>query len=563
MEKEWEDKRLSAKNRKRRYYEPIIKRSKYWPVVQLTKHRKEFVESVTESTLDRLLSLYPKQKDIIETIETAHYREKQRIKHNPWRVDPPDELEFWNTIKDELVRESNKSDEEGDEVEILRKIVSRYTNEIAGNFKPSRYSLTRSIVKFWLRRLLNASRVKGMFAFFKSDYNLTDVIQIYGKIKQLRHLAKDATIVMVPTHFSNLDSILIGWIIHVLGLPPFIYGAGLNLFNIKLFAYFMNSLGAYKVDRRKKNPIYLETLKMYSHKALMKGAHSLFFPGGTRSRSGHIEKTLKRGLLGTAIEAQRSLLMNPETAKRKIYIVPVTINYHFVLEAPGLINDYLKKTGQERYYKEKDEFSTSYKISKFLMSFFTKRSNISVSIGRPMDVLGNYVDDDGISLDRKGHQIDIKDYFLSKGEITTDDQRESEYTRVLSERIVEEYHKSNRVFASHLVAWVAFRHWQSRYPKLDLFSFLRVPEDELEIDMDIFRDEMESARKKILELKNNKKLNVARHLLFDIDKVIEMGLENVGLYHIKRPLLIKNNKIVTDSLATLYYYHNRMDGYDL
>ena len=87
---------------------------------------------------------------------------------------------------------------------------------------------------------------------------------------------------MVPTHFSNLDSILIGWVIHVLGLPPFIYGAGLNLFNIKILAYFMNSLGAYKVDRRKKNPIYLEALKSYSNLAIQEGAHSLFFPGGTR-----------------------------------------------------------------------------------------------------------------------------------------------------------------------------------------------------------------------------------------------------------------------------------------
>src|SRR3546814_15272144 len=54
------------------------------------------------------------------------------------------------------------------------------------------------------------------------------------------------------------------WVIHSLGLPAFIYGAGLNLFNRKIFAYFMNSLGAYKVDRRKKNLPYLETLKTYS-----------------------------------------------------------------------------------------------------------------------------------------------------------------------------------------------------------------------------------------------------------------------------------------------------------
>ena len=56
---------------------------------------------------------------------------------------------------------------------------------------------------------------------------------------------------MVPTHFSHLDSALIGWIISQLGLPAFMYGAGLVLYNLKFFAYFFNSLGAYKVDRRK------------------------------------------------------------------------------------------------------------------------------------------------------------------------------------------------------------------------------------------------------------------------------------------------------------------------
>ncbi len=560
---ETEEKKSLAKKRKRRYYEPIIKRSKYWPVVQLSKHRKEFIEEVSEESLKRILLVKSSTKELIEEIETARYREMQRMKSNPWRVDPPDEAAFWDDIKKDLVELSSSETTDQDIQKILKKIILRYANEVAGNFRPNRYTVTRNIVKFGFRRLLNAARVKGLFAIFKSDYNLTDKIQIFGKIKLLRKLARKGTIVMVPTHFSNLDSILIGWIIHVLGLPPFIYGAGLNLFNIKIFAYFMNSLGAYKVDRRKRNPIYLETLKMYSHLAQMKGAHSLFFPGGTRSRSGHIEKSLKRGLLGTSVEAQRSLLMNEDTKHRRIYIVPVTINYHFVLEAPSLINEYLKRTGQERYYREKDEYSTSYKIIKFLIEFFKKGSNISVSIGRPLDVLGNYVDENGQSIDKHGNQLKIADYFTSHGEITEDDQRENEYTRILSEKIVTEYHRINRVFASHLVAWVAFRHWKSQFPKMDLFSFLRQPEEELEIEYEVFKNEVEKYRKIILEKKANKELNIAKHMYRDIEEVIALGLENVGLYHLNRPLIRKGDKIITKSLPTLYFYHNRMDGYDL
>ncbi len=44
-------------------------------------------------------------------------------------------------------------------------------------------------------------------------------------------------------------------------------------------------------------------LKAYSCVILERGYHSLFFPGGTRSRSGAVERRLKLGLAGTGVEA--------------------------------------------------------------------------------------------------------------------------------------------------------------------------------------------------------------------------------------------------------------------
>src|SRR6185369_9580156 len=165
-----------------------------------------------------------------------------------------------------------------------------------------------------------------------------------------------------------------------------------------------------KVDRRKKNLPYFETLKTYSNLAIQKGAHSLFFPGGTRSRSGMIEKQLKLGLLNSTIEAQRNLYLDAKEGDkvRKIFIVPVSLNYHFVLEAPDLIDEYLSAKGQDRYLPEQDKYG-SWQLLQFLFKFFTKGSNISVSIGRGLDVMGNYVDDQGNSLDAQGRIIDTKD----------------------------------------------------------------------------------------------------------------------------------------------------------
>jgi glycerol-3-phosphate O-acyltransferase len=547
-------------------YSEIIPKTKEWPIVQLARNRKAFLQEVTNESFETIKKL-GRGKSLREELEMTVYREKMRVKNNPWRVDPADDQKFWQSMQSRLV-ESQGMDPEDAKIEedaILKIILDRYCNEISGNFKKTSFKVTKAIVVFGFARLLNATRVKGIMSLFSRQLDLDDKIHVKGEPEHIRELAKIGTVVMVPTHFSNLDSILIGWVIQWLGLPPFIYGAGLNLFNLKIFAYFMNSLGAYKVDRRKKNPLYLEALKTYSSVALRHGCHSLFFPGGTRSRSGEIEKSLKLGLLGTTIEAQRLSYQN-ETAEKpsgKIFIVPVVINYHFTLEAPALINDYLKRTGMERYYKEADEFTTSYKISTFLFKFFTKGSDISVSIGRGLDVLGNPVDMQGNSLDAHGNIIDTRDYFKKDGKVNFDEQREEEYVRILSKRIIVEYHKYNRVFASHLVAFTAFKFLERKNPTLDLYGLLRLSDEDLVIDYEEFKKAYKKLKKKVLKIHKKGEVDVAGHMLEKADVSIELGINNVGLYHAQRPLIRKGDEVIIQNMNTLYYYHNRMTGYGL
>ncbi|MEP5611642.1 MAG: 1-acyl-sn-glycerol-3-phosphate acyltransferase [Cyclobacteriaceae bacterium] len=545
-------------------YSEIVPKKKDWPIVQLSRDRKAFMDEVAKDAYDKFL--IEKNGALREEIEMTIHREKLRMKANPWKVDPPDEHAYWSGIQARLldIDIDNKEEVEREEKKILMDIMLRYAGEISGNFKKSYYRFAQNFVTFGFARLLNAARVKGLLALFSKQLDLDDKLHVVGETEHIRSLAKKGTVVMVPTHFSNLDSILIGWAIQHLGLPPFIYGAGLNLFNIRILAYFMNSLGAYKVDRRKKNPIYLETLKSYSNRAIQRGCHSLFFPGGTRSRSGEIETQLKMGLLSTAIEAQREMYQgaNGKPAK-KVFIVPVVINYHFTLEAPALIKEHLKRTGRERYYVEADEFSTSYKIGTFMFKFFTKGSDISVSIGKGMDILGNYVDNEGNSFDKNGNSIDSQDYFLRGNEITIDKQRENEYVRVLSQRIVEEYHKYNRVFASHLVAFTAFKMLERMNPKMDLYNVLRLPDEDLVLDYQEFEDKYEHLRSKLEKLHSEGKVNLALHMKAKSEKSILHGLKNVGLYHDQRPLILKGDKIIINDTNTLYYYHNRMNGYGL
>ncbi len=553
---------MNLKYNNRQKFDPILPDHDEWPVVKLSKNREEFIEKVTNAAFKQIKRLRPTPQALVQELETTRYKEKLRLQNDPWEVDPDDEVAFWKKVQTDLMEISGKGETGGKEDEILYRILLRYATEIAGNFKHSYYRFTRRVVTFGFARLLNASQSKMFSGLFRGERTLRDKIRIRGYTNLTRDLAKKGTIVMVPTHFSNLDSILVGWVIHELGLPPFIYGAGLNLFNMGLFAYFMNSVGAYKVDRRKKNLLYLETLKTYSNQAIQKGIHSLFFPGGTRSRSGMLEKKLKLGLLGTALDAQRSSFK--KDANKKVFIVPVVLNYNFVLEAPSLIHQYLEKEGQEKYYIDSDNYTTSYKIVKFLIKFFTKPAEISVTIGHAMDLFGNYVDKEGNSIGKSGQPIDPRDYFLKNGKISRDKQRDEEYTRLLSQRIVEEFHKFNEVLPSHLVAFVAYLLLRKQFVNLDLYSFLRLPEDELCLEFATFKEGVRKVVQVLHELAHQDKILLAPEFEQPLAVIVDTGLNNLGMYHAKRPLL-RNEKgeVITQDLNLLYFYHNRLVGYNL
>ena len=529
-------------------YKQILIKSKTWPIVKLAINKKKFLNDVSESSIKNILKKLS-NKNLFEELETTVYKEKLRIKKNPWRADPPDEEDFWKKIQSELIDfEQIPSDLKIEkEKEILEKIVTRYANEISSNFKSTHYKFARRLIVTFFARLLNTARLRNPFG----NLDLDSKINILGKKNQLRELAKIGTIVMVPTHFSHLDSALIGWAISYLGLPPFMYGAGMVLFNMSIFSYFMDSLGAYKVDRRKKHLIYLETLKTYSRESLVKGCHSLFYPGGTRSRSGSINENLKLGLLSSAFEAQK-IIDKKKSSSKKIFIIPITFNYQFVLEAPALINQYLVSKGQEKFYLDNLGYSNSYKIFKFLIKFFTKGSNISLSIGNPLDVYGNYVNKHGDSIDSNNKKI------ISKISINKDIK---DSLKDLSSKIYNEFHKGTQVFPSNIIAFTLFETICKKFKKLDFFTILRLSQEDLFIDIKNFKKSYKMMINEILILNSKNKIKIFNDLKNDIDIQIESGLENLGMYHAEKPVFIKNDKIHVRNMKLLYYYRNRLKGF--
>jgi glycerol-3-phosphate O-acyltransferase len=388
-------------------------------------------------------------------------------------------------------------------------------------------------------------------------------IQVFGDIDTIRHLFDKGVVVVVPTHFSNLDSILIGFTMdQVMGLPSFSYGAGLNLYNSGLPAFFMNRLGAYRVDRRKKNEIYLETLKAMSMLSIKRGANSLFFPGGTRSRSGEIETRLKMGLLGTAVEAQR--VMCQENQDKKVFIVPLVVSYHFVLEAPFLIHQHLQIMGKAKYIKGRSEGNSLREWLRFVWQFFSMKSDIMLSFGKPMDVLGNFVDSEGNSFDKHTTPVDIKDYFTTEGGVNTDLQREAEYTKMLADKIVERFKKENIVLSSHVVAFTAFNMLRQHFEKLDLYALLRLPADDYVFPIEHFTKAVAALQKVLMDMAGKRRLKLSPALHLSPEELVKDGMKNLGIYHVRKPLTFnKKGDIESDDFNTLFYYHNRLENFGL
>ena len=343
-----------------------------WPIHKMSIDRRGIIEEVNKFTLERFDEKY--DGDFSELLAKTIYQERIRIREKPWRVDPPNEDLFWKKIRQRVESVNAETDlkvKHQVQSEVMAKIINRYTEEIVGSFVPKTYLQARKILTALFKRLL--SKYRETSRGWGKKEQLYHRIKIYGPIERIRALANIGTVVIVPTHFSNLDSLLIGYAIDAkVGLPSFSYGAGLNLYNFGPAAYFMNRLGAYRVDRRKKNAIYLETLKSMSTLSIQRGIHSLFFPGGTRSRSGKAEGKLKLGLLSTVLEAQRAICQSK--ANNKVFVVPLILDYHFVLEARYLIEQHLRSIGKERYIDIRDDSKSKRKLLKFLLQYYNKGS---------------------------------------------------------------------------------------------------------------------------------------------------------------------------------------------
>ncbi len=538
------------------------------PLEQFSKLRPRVLESVVSRTLGDLSS---NSLDLL--LGEALYQERLRIKRGGdnlfTRARTKRDLQMLSQVQSGLLRPPGQSDRR----ELLRNLVSHYAQEIGGQFNPKVYQFATNALPIFFNWLLNAASVKQFDPRKQSDLIHSQMV-INGEVGHLRRLARNGTILLVPTHQSNIDSVLIGFITYLLQLPPFAYGAGLNLFNNPVLSFFMSNLGAYTVDRRKSSAVYKQTLKNYSTAILKEGVHSIFFPGGGRSRSGAIESRVKLGLLGTALEAQTENLMLG-AARPNVYVVPMVMSYHFVLEASSLIEDYLADAGKHRFIITDDESFQPVKVARFFWRLFSSHSKITVRIGKPLDVFGNFVDENGRSIGPNGTTIDPRAWLTTRGVLCKNAQRDREYTHALGARISERFHRENTVLSSHLVAFAYFEALRKQYPELDLYRFLRLSRSQRILPIDAFLPFARRLREAVLRKAELGELHVCPELQLDepageafhgervLPGWMREGVRQLGQLHDSAVVRIEGDEVVTEDMTLLYYYRNRLAGYGL
>jgi len=526
--------------------------------------RDAIIAEVCERVVAERLASARRSSDqrLAYVLNEAAYGEMQRLS----KSDGKQELwpyEWWQS----LARSVGKAGEE-ERRRFLREIAHAYSADVAGKFTPSVYKFATRILPYGLSALFNAQQLPSSIDDLAGDSlvsrfkRLSERIVVEGQVAHLRQLAEIGTLIIVPTHTSNLDSVAVGWALEESGLPPATYGAGKNLFSNPLLSFFMHNLGAYKVDRRINHTIYKDVLKTYSQVLLERGYHSLFFPGGTRCRSNVVETRLKLGLLGTALAAYTRNLQQ-RRSRPKIFICPLTINYHLVLEAETLIAEHLRRDGGARYIIDDDEFADVAQVVAFIMKTMSQEYTMYLRFGEPIDPFGNPVDMAGISRDPHERPIDIERYLWRDGEVHSDHVRDREYTLACGAAVADSFKRNTVVLSSAFTAMVTWGALQDAYQDLDLYRLLRVGRDEV-IPREAIMRRAERLRERLKRLARKRRVCLS-HIVDQapLAELVDHGARVLGMYHARPAIRADDRGLQVANPELLLFYANRLADYGL
>ncbi|MGB0959972.1 MAG: 1-acyl-sn-glycerol-3-phosphate acyltransferase [Halocynthiibacter sp.] len=143
----------------------------------------------------------------------------------------------------------------------------------------------------------------------------------------IKAIDKDATVVFVINHRSNMDYFLVTYLAAERSALSYAVGEWARVWPLKSF---IRAMGAYFIRRKSRNMLYRRVLARYVQMATKGGVTQAVFPEGGLSLDGSV-KPPKLGILSYVLTAAED---NPEG---DVVFVPVAVNYDRVLEDRVLI----------------------------------------------------------------------------------------------------------------------------------------------------------------------------------------------------------------------------------
>lgn len=192
-----------------------------------------------------------------------------------------------------------------------------YAREIVPGFSASLYFGVAIRLARWITRGLYRVRI--------------------GKVAaELEHIDPKATVIFVINHRSNMDYLLVTWLVS--GRAALSYAVG-EWARIWPLSRLIRAMGAYFIRRGSRNSLYRRVLARYVQMTTAEGTTQAIFPEGGLSLTGRVGEA-KLGLLSYVVSGH-------EPEGRDVVFVPVGLAYDRVLEDRVLTR--AAATGRRRF----------------------------------------------------------------------------------------------------------------------------------------------------------------------------------------------------------------------
>jgi glycerol-3-phosphate O-acyltransferase len=151
----------------------------------------------------------------------------------------------------------------------------------------------------------------------------------YADAEGLSRIPPKSTVVFVMNHRSNMDYILVSFLVAERTALSYAVGEWARIWPIESL---IRATGAYFVRRNSKDPLYRKVLERYVAMATASGVTQAIFPEGGLSRDGRLRPP-RLGLLDYILRA-----FDP-AGERDVAFIPVGVNYDRTLEDRTLLLD--------------------------------------------------------------------------------------------------------------------------------------------------------------------------------------------------------------------------------